>query len=172
MTVREVLSLAGLLGPPNSSPLCLFKNSPIHLDLSLAHQCVRNSDVLYVIFKRQPRPSPVGRSKSIFEEALRVSDVAFLSVESSRLGSSMYAAMLADQEALCSDDDNDDDAQEQVLTVIYESVQGRKVSDSPLPRCWSARRDSPRDDGQQPIVARMKPQCRLINNTEVGRKYP
>jgi hypothetical protein len=170
MTVREVLSLAGLSVPPDSSALCLLRNSPIHLDLSLAHQRVRDSDVLLVLFRRRPRPPPVRRPMSIFEEALRVSDVAFLSAESGRLGSAMYRAMLDDQDAL--DSDSDDDAPEQILTVIDESAQGRKISDSPLPQCWSKGRGAPRDDdGQEALVAPVIPQCRLVSKG-VGRKYP
>jgi hypothetical protein len=49
MTVREVLAFAHLDSPPNSIPLVLRKNIPLHLDLSLGHQKIASSETVGVL---------------------------------------------------------------------------------------------------------------------------
>jgi hypothetical protein len=134
---RDVLASAQVDTPPNSYPICLLHNVRLHLDLSLAHQSVKGSDVLYVVFRKCTAPQrgqiPRSRSASGFEEALRVSDVAFLCVDSSQRPAVIYQAMFEEQD----ETDFDDEAQSQVLTVTDEAPGTRTVSDAPLPQCWS-----------------------------------
>jgi hypothetical protein len=80
---------------------------------------------------------PDRENSGVFQEALRVSDMALLEFEVSRRGPLLYQAMLADLE-IGSDDDDDPEAVN-VLTVIDESSQGRRVAEAPLPPCWASR---------------------------------
>jgi hypothetical protein len=137
ITVRELLSVAHLPTPANASPLCLYHGSCLQLDLSLANQQIKDMSTIVVAFRRSAfamRP-PDRDHSGLLQEALRVSDMAFLELEASRHGSRLYKAMLADLES--GSDEDDDPEAVNVLTVIDESSQGRRVAEAPLPPCWA-----------------------------------
>jgi hypothetical protein len=142
MTVRELLTIAQISCPANASPLCLYRGSRLQLDLSLAHQNIEDLSTIVVAFHRRSftMRAPTPTRSGILQEALRVSDVSFLELESSRHGALIYEAMWAEQEQSGSDDEEDPEAVT-VLTVIDESKQGRKVAETPLPTCWEPNED-------------------------------
>jgi hypothetical protein len=69
----------------------------------------------------------------MYEEVLRVSDVGFLAVESSRQAEMIYKSMLAEREEDYSDSDFSSD--DEYLTSVV-SGPGPAVSSQPLPKCW------------------------------------
>jgi hypothetical protein len=91
---------------------------------------------IIVAFRRRALARrPLARADpGIFQEALRLSDVPFLELESSLHGDLLYRAMLADQES--GSDEDDDPEAVNVLTVVDESAQGRRLAEAPLPPCW------------------------------------
>jgi hypothetical protein len=136
MTVRDLLAIADISCPANSSPLCLYRGSHLELDLSLARQHIENESTIVVAFRRGSPLRPTVRDDPGFlQEALRVSDVSFLELESARNGSLLYQAMLDEQ--LESDSDDDEEPERVIfLTVIDESARARGVAEAPLPPCW------------------------------------
>jgi hypothetical protein len=136
MTVRDLLTIAEISCPANASPLCLYRGSRLQLDLSLAHQHIEDLSTIVVAFhRRDPRIRSVGPGRhGIFEEALRVADLPFLGLESSRHGAVVYKAMFEEQEE--GSDDEDDPEDITLLTVIDESPQARRIAETPLPPCW------------------------------------
>jgi hypothetical protein len=132
MTVRDLLTIADISWPANSSPLCLYRGSHLELDLSLARQNIEDLSTIVVAFRRgSPRRPAVRPDPGFLHEALRVSDVSFLELESSRHGSLLYQAML-DSES----DDEEDPERVIMLTVIDESARSRGVAEAPLPTPW------------------------------------
>jgi hypothetical protein len=137
MTVRDLLAIADISWPANACPLCLYRGSHLELDLSLAHQHIEDLSTIVVTFRRGSPLRPSARhGPGFIHEALRVSDLSFLELESARHAPMLYQAMLDEQLDSDSDDENDPERMV-ILTVIDESARSRGVAESPLPPCWA-----------------------------------
>ena len=156
-TMRAVL--AEVFGAVEGKPYCLLRGRQLALDLSLAAQGVQSLDTIHVVFvrpaatkKRELEGDAARRhEKALFEEALRVSDVAFLLFETSRRSNLLYSAFT---------DESDIEETEVEQTVVENS---QRISDAPLPPCWL----TPESDGHGQLVLKS---CRPAKEPFVARE--
>ncbi|OHT15958.1 hypothetical protein TRFO_13645 [Tritrichomonas foetus] len=140
-TVRSLLASAGMNFSPNSYPIFLHKGNVLNPDLSLAKNNLQQNDTIILMVRKaiqtqqiteEPINNEERQQKVLFEEALRVSDVAFVLLESSRSASTIYRSMIESQEDSFSEDDENTD--EFPTNLDWESNIARI---DPLPVCWS-----------------------------------
>ena len=143
-TVRSVVEAARISVPPNTQLICVSHGNQLQLDLSLDFQGIKSNDTIVVLCKKLGR-NPNGKNmikpesrldvfeeqqKSLFEEALRVSDLSFLLFDYYRTSSTVYQEILNQQEE---QQDEDEEDEEEIKSKIQES---RSISVDPLPTCW------------------------------------
>ncbi|OHS95733.1 hypothetical protein TRFO_10386 [Tritrichomonas foetus] len=154
-TVRSVVEAARIPVPPNTQLICVSHGNQLQLDLSLGIQGIKSNDTIVVLCKKLGR-TPNSRNssnldnsnitgqniqnvsrldvfeeqqKSLFEEALRVSDLSFLLFDYYRTSSTVYQEILSQQEEQFSDTSEEDDYPSQL-------PENPHISEDPLPTCW------------------------------------
>ena len=151
-TVRSVIEAANIVTPPNTQLICMYKGNQLKMDLSLGFQGIQTNDTIFLVYKKVVRRKKkkaarkddfevvnaldpdaqqfVRRQNSIFEEALRVSDLSFLLFDYYRRTSNVYDLILQQQE-----EKNTNNSQANVSKTIL-SHQSNDVSCEPLPVCF------------------------------------
>ena len=130
-TMRSILCSA--FGSADNYSTCVLNGNIIPLDLSIASQGVKENDTIYVVSRRQKvkkakrweRDAVERYERTLFEEALRVSDVSFMILESSKGANLMYRSLM----------EEDSEDEEYRSQTIVENSQA--ISDQPLPVCWN-----------------------------------
>ena len=129
-TMRMVI--AETFGPVPGTLFCLLRGQQLQLDLSIASQGIQPHDTIHVVYGRwRPKQRELEserarrHEKGLFEEALRVSDVAFLLFETSRRSNLLYSAFAEETRRT---------QEKEVEQSVVENSQ--RISEAPLPPCW------------------------------------
>ena len=136
VTVRstDTPRTVALSGPPLSHPVILLHNGACLCPyLSLGTQGVVDGDiiVLHVVQTAPQRILPeTDRSDDIFNEVLRLADVAFIPYETSPYGGIVYQQMAAE-------DREEEQSDEIEVTTVGKKAE--EISTTKLPVCWKER---------------------------------
>lgn len=144
-SIRSLLKSANITLPVGSIPSFFHDGKLMNPDLSFATQNVHNNDSIVVLVRKIEQqknyPSDFMRSQErqrvLFEEALRVSDVSFILIDSSDKSLNIYNSYTdSSDESLAEDDDYIDEfSNRSPKSVISGSTEARI---DPLPVCWSS----------------------------------
>lgn len=144
-SVRSLLKSANLNFARGSFPTFFHNGKKLNPDLSFAAQDVHNQDVIVALVPKAPRQnnypthfvSPQERQRALFEEALRVSDVSFILIDSSDKSLNIYKSIIeSSDESLAEDDDYIDEFSNGIPKSIISGSTEARVD--PLPVCWSS----------------------------------
>lgn len=131
-----------LSGPPLQNPVILLHNGKCLCPyLSLAAQGVVDNDFIVVhsieteppLYQEFPfEEQETGQNDNVFEEILRLADVAFIPYETSRYGFLVYEQMTTETKQ----DAEDDFPQEET----HVTAKPKRISTAKLPICWEERK--------------------------------
>lgn len=143
-SVRSVIEAAQISVPPNSQLICLSRGAQLHLDLSLSANGVQPNDTIVVMCQNRKKGQRrltdpevtseyTDRQQDLLNEAVRVSDVVFVSFEHryyrGNTAFNIYRSFLEQQ-----------DVERYMSEEEEETVIGlgekRSISSDPLPPCW------------------------------------
>lgn len=162
-TVRSLLKSANISFPTGSFPSFFHDGKLLNPDLSFLVQNVRNHDLIVALVHKVPQQqnypshyvSSQERQRVLFEEALRVSDVSFILVDSCDKCLNIYNSYIeSSDESLAEDEDYIDEfSNENQKSVIAGSTEVRV---DPLPVCWNS------DDYENEQESNKKPDTNII----------
>ena len=156
---------------PTSRAIFLHRGKQINPDLSLAMHGVKPNDEITVVFVKTGNrirdddrildenvPNDEKQQRILFEEALRVSDVAFILLESSKNATTIYRSLIESQDESFSEED---ESGEEFPTVIPQNKPDH-VRCEPLPACWSEDSEAElesNDESDTDIIETIRDRC-------------
>lgn len=162
-SVRSLLKSANIKFPSGSFPSFFHDGKQLNPDLSFSIQNVHDKDLIVVLVHKVPKqtnyPSPYisaqERQRILFEEALRVSDIGFILIDSCDKSSKIYDSMMESSDSTAEDEDYIDEfSNENPKSIIAGSTEARV---DPLPVCWSS------DDCENDPESNRKPDSNIIH---------
>lgn len=149
-TPRHILSLNHISEPQNSKLFLFVHKRQLLLDFSFKVQGVQNNDYITMVIEKlskirqkgkyssnlvniqKPIFDPEHHDKEIFEEAIKVSDIGFLLIDSSISESAIYKQMYESQKEIDASNSAEEDEAE-IPTIIEPASE---ISIQALPPCW------------------------------------
>lgn len=141
-SVRSVIEASQISVPPNSQLICLSRGAPLQLDLSLSANGVQPNDTIVVMCQNKKKlhlrtsdpetAEYADRQQELLNEAVRVSDVVFVSFEHryfrGNTAYNIYKSFLEQQESEIRAHTDED--------TVIDQVEKRRINCDPLPMCW------------------------------------
>ena len=159
-SVRSLFKSPNVNFPPGSFTTFFHGGKQLNPDLSFLVQNVRNQDLVVALIHKIPQQpphfmSPQERERILFEEALRVSDVSFILIDSSDKSQNIYNSFIeSSDDSLAEDEDYIDEfSNENQKSIIAGSTEAWV---DPLPVCWSSY------DCENELESNKKPDTNII----------